>query len=68
MNRTNQHEENDICNNTTISKGNIIKYGGSVQQCYSACVTHVICITQTHYIVERVKIILIFYINILLIL
>ncbi|XP_022163732.1 PAX-interacting protein 1-like [Myzus persicae] len=47
-----QQEDNNMCNNTTISKENIIKYGGSVEQSYSVRVTHVICITQKHHLVE----------------
>jgi len=47
-----------------MSKDNIIKYGGSVDQFYSARITHVICVTQKHHIVEQVKILLIFYKNI----
>lgn len=43
-----------------MSKLDIIEHGGSVDQIYSNRITHVICITQKHHIVEQVKIILIF--------
>lgn len=47
-----QLEDNNICNNTT-PKDNIIKYGGLVEQFYSSRITHVICVTQKHRIVEQ---------------
>lgn len=43
-----------------MSKLDIIEHGGSVDQIYSASITHVICTTQKHHIVEQVKIMLIF--------
>lgn len=42
-----------------MSKIDIIAHGGSVDQIYSTRITHVMCITQKHHIVEQVKIILI---------
>jgi len=59
-----QQEDNNMCNNTIISKENIIKHGGSVEQSYSVRVTHVICVTQKHQLVKLVKKKLIFYVNI----
>ncbi|CAI6360450.1 unnamed protein product [Macrosiphum euphorbiae] len=47
-----QQEDNNICNKTT-PKDNIIKYGGLVEQFYSPRITHVICVTQKHCIVEQ---------------
>ncbi|XP_015376185.1 PREDICTED: PAX-interacting protein 1-like isoform X2 [Diuraphis noxia] len=48
-----QQEVNSKYNNTILSKDNIIKYGGSVEQLYSDHITHVICVTQKHHIVEE---------------
>lgn len=45
-------------------RDNILKYGGLVEPLYSARTTHVILATQKNDIFEKVKIILIFYINI----
>jgi len=53
--QTQQEDNNQYNNNTTLSKDNIIKYGGSVEQLYSDRVTHVICVTQKHQTVEQVK-------------
>jgi len=50
-----QQEDNNQYNNKTLSKDNIIKYGGSVEQLYSDRVTHVICVIQKHHTVEQVK-------------
>jgi len=44
----------------TMSERDIIEYGGLVDQIYSTRITHIICRTQKHHTVERVKIILIF--------
>lgn len=45
--------EGKLCNDITMSKLDIIEHGGSVDQIYSNRITHVICITQKHHIVEQ---------------
>jgi len=50
-----QQEDNNKYNNTSLTKDNIIKHGGLVEQLYSDRVTHVICVTQKHHLVEQVK-------------
>ncbi|XP_022173995.1 PAX-interacting protein 1-like [Myzus persicae] len=47
-----QHGDFNVCNHTIISKEDITKHGGSVEQNYSVHVTHVICVTQKHHLVE----------------
>lgn len=44
----------DICSDTFMLKLNIIEHGGSVEQSYSSRVTHLICVTQKHHLVEQV--------------
>lgn len=51
----------NICNNTSMSKLNIIDYGGSTVQYYSDRVTHLICVTQKHILVEQVKCLFLLY-------
>lgn len=52
MEDLNQYE--DICNDTSMSKLNIIEHGGSVEEIYSSRVTHIICATQKNFNVEQV--------------
>ncbi|KAE9532132.1 hypothetical protein AGLY_010334 [Aphis glycines] len=47
-----EHEGN-LCNDIKMSKVDIIAHGGSVDQIYSTRITHVMCITQKHHIVEQ---------------
>jgi len=54
-----EHEGN-LCDDITMSKLDIIDHGGLVEQMYSARITHIICVTQKHYIVQQVKLMLIF--------
>ncbi|VVC40830.1 Zinc finger, RING-type,Zinc finger, RING/FYVE/PHD-type,BRCT domain [Cinara cedri] len=43
----------DICNDTSMSKLNIIEHGGSVEQVYSSRITHIVCGTQKNFNVEQ---------------
>lgn len=38
-----------------MSKLNIIEHGGLVEQLYSSRITHLICVSQKHSLVEQVK-------------
>uniref|UniRef100_A0A2H8TDD8 PAX-interacting protein 1 n=1 Tax=Melanaphis sacchari TaxID=742174 RepID=A0A2H8TDD8_9HEMI len=45
--------ESKMCNDITKSKLDIIAHGGLVEQLYSDRITHIICLTQKHHIVEQ---------------
>ncbi|XP_050423408.1 PAX-interacting protein 1-like isoform X2 [Adelges cooleyi] len=47
------HQWEDICSDVSMSKLSIIEHGGTIVQDYSSRITHIICTTQKHSIVDQ---------------